>query len=517
MSIKSNVRNYSLIAAFGGFVFGVDAANISGTVRYVTSQFELSSIAEGNFVSCTGLGVMLSLLFIGTLGEKFGRKNTLIGISIAYFISSIFSALAPNYWILIMGRVIGGLAFTSISLSVMYIGEITPPKTRGMYVAINQLLIVLGIFTAFLVNYYLVKAMPKVDWLTNETIWRYMFGFEIVPNIIWFSLLLILPKSPRWLISQGKVKRARQVLPKLSEAEKIEGLIHDVEESLAEERKKHLNTVMQFKIFFSKKMRFILWLGVVYAIVQSVTGINAVLFYAPTIFEQIGMSVEDAFSRTVFLSLLGVVATILAILFVEKLGRRFLTVCGLVLIVIAHTSSWYGFHSASYTITESTIQKLEEQHLNAEPLKQFINKHYSSDTALKADIKSVYSKKEIPLISGPIIDSAIKINAIFVLIGIFLFLCSFHISVGPIMWVIFSEIFPNTIRSISVPFCHLVTALATYLISQFFPWQLQNLGASTTFLYYGIASFLGLIFMFFYLPETKGKSIEEIEKLLIKS
>lgn len=193
---------YSLIAAFGGFVFGLDAANISGALRYVSSQFELTSLQTGNVVGCAIVGVIIALFFTGTLCQKFGRKKVLIGIALTYSLSTVISAFAVSYPMLVVGRFIGGVAFASITVSAMYIGEIAPANKRGKFVSVNQLLITLGSLFAFVVNYFFIKYMGSIEWLNEVNIWRYMLGFEIVPNIIWFSLLMTIPESPRWLMSK---------------------------------------------------------------------------------------------------------------------------------------------------------------------------------------------------------------------------------------------------------------------------------------------------------------------------
>lgn len=507
------VTQYSLFAAFGGFVFGLDAANISGVVRFITAQFELNSLQVGTVVGCAIIGVILALFFTGTLCDRFGRKKILIAIALTYSLSSIISSLAVSYPMLVFGRFIGGVAFASITVSAMYIGEIAPAKTRGRFVSVNQLLITLGSLVAFIVNYFLIKAMVNVDWIHEQNVWRMMLGFELIANAIWVFLLLKIPESPRWLIIAGRTDEAREVFKQVASAEQIEKTIQDVQHSV-EEDSKH-DTWTQLKTLFSKPMMFVVMLAVVYAIVQGATGMNAVLFFAPTVFEQIGMSVEDTFMRTIVLGLVAVIFTLVAIVFVEKWGRRVLTITGLFFVVIAHASTWYGFNTATYTLDEAALVKIEEQKVNVDGLKSFVGTTYATDVELKRDLAEVYSNKELSLVSGPVINATIDINPVFVLFGIFAFLAAFNMSIGPIMWVIFSEIFPNRVRSVALPFAALVQSISSYLIQQFFPWQLENMGVANTFLNYGILAFIGMVFMFFFLPETKGKSIEEIEDQLV--
>ncbi|KMT64478.1 MFS transporter [Catenovulum maritimum] len=514
-----NVTVYSLIAAFGGFVFGLDAANISGAIRYVSSQFELDSMQVGIVVSCALLGVILALLITGTLCEKFGRKKVLLGIAFTYSLSSIVSASALSYEMLVIGRFIGGVAFASITVSAMYIGEIAPADLRGKFVSINQFMIAIGLLLAFIINYVLVLVIDDISWLNNENVWRYMLGAELIANAFWILMLLKIPESPRWLVMKSQVSAAKDVFSKIVAKDKVEEVTKEVIDSLNQEVK--TDTLTQLKCLFSRKMSFVLWLAIVYAIVQGATGMNAVLFFAPMVFEQIGMSVEDTFMQTITIGLVGVVSTIIAITFVEKLGRRLLTLGGLLLVVVAHTSVWFGFNQAHYEIDHAAVTEIkaqmEKENIPLDKLDALVGKNYATDVELKKDLAQMFDKRELPLVSGAIINASIQnVNVGMVLFGIFAFLAAFNMSIGPIMWVIFSEIFPNQVRSVALPFAALVQTVSSWAIQQFFPWQLENLGAANTFLNYGIIALIGFVIMIFILPETKGKSIEMIEKDLVR-
>ena len=511
---QNKAIHYSMAAAFGGFVFGLDAANISGALRYVSSQFELTSLQTGNVVGCAIVGVILALFFTGWLCQQFGRKKVLLAISLTYSLSTMVSAFASSYEMLVVGRFIGGVAFASITVSAMYIGEISPDNKRGQFVSVNQLLITLGSLMAFVINYFLVKSMGSIEALTEENIWRIMLGFEIIPNIIWFSLLLTIPESPRWLMSKQRDEEAKQVFHQLGHTTDIETVMKGIKDNIAQDSRR--TAMMQLKLLFSKPMRFTLLIAVCYAVVQGGTGMNAVLFYAPTVFEQIGMSVEDTFLQTIVLGGVSVLFTLVAIFFVEKWGRRTLTLSGLVLIALAHASIWYGFSNATYVIDQTVIETVSSANLDASKLSSFVGKQYANDVLLKSDLASVYSNKELPLINGPVINASININPVFVLFGLFAFLAAFNMSIGPIMWVIFSEIFSSRVRSVALPFAALVQSISSWSIQQFFPWQLENMGAASTFMYYGVIAIVGFVVMALILPETKGKSIESIERDLVR-
>lgn len=509
-----NATLYAVFAAFGGFVFGLDAANLSGAIRYVNAQFGLDSIQSGNVGIAPLLGVIFALFFTGWFCERFGRKNVLLTIAFTYALSSILSALAVNYYMLLIGRFIGGVAFASLTVSAMYIGEIAPANKRGKYVSVAQLLIGLGIMTAFIVNYFLVKSLPTSSWLSKTNIWRYMLGFELIANVVWIAMIIKIPESPRWLIKKERDGEAREILATIQSQAAIDEQVTQIKSSLAEDPK--TTALQQLKILFGKKMNIAVAIAVVYAIVQGATGMNAVLFFAPIVFEQIGMSTEVAYFQTIIFGVIGVIFTIIAISLVEKLGRRFLTLAGLTLVVIAHTSSWYGFKNATYDLSPAAITELSEQDIDTTKLISLSGKTYTSDVDLKADLAGVYSKNELPLVTGAVINSTIDINPAFVLFGIFAFIAAFNVSIGPIMWVIFSEVFPTSVRSIALPFAALVQTIASFAVTKFFPWQLENFGSANTFLIFAIIGFIGLSLLFFLLPETKGKTIEQIAKDLAR-
>ncbi|MBX2877407.1 MAG: MFS transporter, partial [Saprospiraceae bacterium] len=222
-----NALRYALIVAFGGFVFGLDAALISGTVGFVTTEFGLSDLQVGAVVSASGFGVLFALLGVGYVADRMGRKKTLQIIAVLYLVSAICSALAPSYGALVSARFLGGLAFTSLSLASMYIGEIAPPDKRGTLVAMNQINIVIGLSAAYFLNYLILQLSQSevawvVDWGLKEHTWRWMLGSEILPAILWSILLLTIPPSPRWLLLKGRVADARSVLSTLLPSHEVD-------------------------------------------------------------------------------------------------------------------------------------------------------------------------------------------------------------------------------------------------------------------------------------------------------
>ena len=208
---------YAAIVTIGGFVFGLDAAVISGTVRYITIEFGLTDLEVGAVVSAPGFGVLFALVVTGAICESIGRKKTLIMVAALYTLSALLSAIATSYEMLVGARFIGGLAFASLSIASMYIGEIAPSSQRGKLVSMNQIMIVIGLTAAYFSNYFLVEVMAD-----SPDVWRWMLGMEILPALAWMLLLFLVPQSPRWLLCKGQKEAAKAQLLKLVGPERIE-------------------------------------------------------------------------------------------------------------------------------------------------------------------------------------------------------------------------------------------------------------------------------------------------------
>ncbi|MEM9885375.1 MAG: sugar porter family MFS transporter [Bacteroidota bacterium] len=510
--MPNNAFKYAFIVAFGGFIFGLDAALISGTVDFVSSEFGLTDLQKGLVVSSPGWGVLLALLAAGYVVDKLGRKRTLQIIAILYLVSALCSTFAPSYWALVSARFIGGLAFTSLSLAAMYIGEIAPSHLRGQLVAMNQINIVVGLSAAYFINYLILQtskldAAWVADWGISTHTWRWMLGSEIMPALLWSLLLLFIPRSPRWLVLKDKLAEAKTVLAKLMPQEQIETEIVQIQESLAQENLK-LSFSEQIKKLFDTRLKKAIIIGLTFAIVQQTTGINAILFYAPTVFSQLGLGTDAAFVQAVWVGVCSVIATVLALLLIDKIGRRPMTIWGLLWAVVSLGICAYGFHQATYTLTPEDVASIEN--LNPNQLQSMIGIEYASDVDFKAALKEKLGAAS-SLFEGTLIQKAGTLPGTMILFGIMSFIAAFQFSVGPIMWIIFSEIFPTRVRGIAIPACALVTSLVSVLIQQFFPWQLTNMGARDIFLFYALTSAVGLVALFQLLPETKNKTIEEIE------
>ncbi len=507
--MNSPAFRFAAIVALGGFVFGLDAAVISGTVKFITAQFGLSDLQVGTVVSAPGFGVLFALPVVGYLADKIGRKRMLQLIAVMYLISAVGSALAPSFYALVAARFLGGLAFASITMASMYIGEIAPPENRGKLVGMNQINIVVGLSAAYFVNYLLVNNVESLG--VGEDIWRWMLGSEIVPAFLWFLLLFTIPPSPRWLMLTGRKDEARNVLQRLLPATRVEKSLEEIQASLAQSGPQ-LNFSQQFSEILKPEFRIVFWVGLVFATVQQTTGINAILFYAPTVFEQLGIGENAAFSQALYVGLTGLIFTVLALVLIDRLGRRSMTIGGLIWAVASLAICSYGFHTASYTLTAETLETLTTASTtDLSGLASLVDVSFSSDIAFKAALDQQLGTVVAGANEGAILQAAASLPSTLILFGILSFIAAFHFSVGPIMWIVFSEIFTTRVRSVAIPTFAFVTSVVSYLTQQFFPWQLAHMGARDIFLSYAVITGIGMLVLYFILPETKGKTIEEIE------
>ncbi|QCX37609.1 sugar porter family MFS transporter [Aureibaculum algae] len=520
-SFKRNAFTYSTIVAMGGFVFGLDAALISGAFKFITAEFNLNPWQVGALGFGPGIGVLVALPLAAWSSNKYGRKATLKIIAAMYLISALGSAFAPSFATLFAARFLGGLAFSSITLAAMYIGEIAPAEWRGKLVSMTQINIVIGLTAAYFINYWLLQTTnSNAEWVTTwglrEHTWRWMLGIEIIPALIWFGLLYLVPRSPAWLVYKGKYNEAKLTLAKVIPNSEIEAHVAEMKESV-ENSNQDRSVGTQLKEIFGKKMRIVAIVAFTMAIVQQSTGINAVLTYAPTVMEQLGLGQNAAFEQAIWIGLVSVIFTILSLVLIDKMGRRPMMIWGLVWVILSLGVCAYGFGTAKYEVTNEAIAEMHDiQDVNK--LTKLVGKQFATDIEFKEAVKSVMGEISARDNSSVFLQKSAVLNATLILIGILSFIAAFHFSVGPIMWVLLSEIFPITLRGIAIPFFALLSSTISALTQFFFPWQLANMGASTIFLFYGGLVFIGLAILFKYLPETKNLTIEEIQaKLQVKS
>lgn len=513
MNTKLQIVFISLIVALGGFLFGFDAGIISGVMTYAGPEFDLTEIQVGWVVSSPSFAAMFSMLISGRISDIIGRRKLLIFIALLYALSAILSALAASYETLSIARMIGGFAFGSaLVIAPMYIAEISIAENRGKLVSLQQLNIVFGFFAAFLSN-YLFNKYNNIDsiFLTDENVWRWMLGIELIPALLYFSLLFSVPKSPRWLYLNDQVSKAKEVLINIYGHERGELEIKSIEKNCFVDKNK---TKLKIKELFKPTLRFILLVGLIVGILQQITGINAVYFYATSIFKQTGIGTDAAFSSGVLLSTISVIFTFVAIYLIDRMGRRPLLLIGTAGISVSLILCAYGFDQATYQLNYNDINQFE--FLNSEKLLSVVDKVYTNDVDFKNEIKSILGTKVFGKNDGAILESAISINSTLILIGILGFIACFAFSLGPVMWVLLSELFPLKYRGLAIGIIAFVNSFISSIVQLIFPWELSNLGSSITFLIYGVFAICGLIFIITKVPETKGKSLEELENILVK-
>lgn len=503
----------AFVVSLGGFLFGFDAGIISGVMSYVTPEFDLSEWQEGWVVSSPSFAAMLAMLVSGRLSDVIGRKKILITVAFLYALSALFSAYAYSFETLFIARMIGGVAFgAALVLAPTYIAEISSSKNRGKLVSLQQLNIVLGFFAAFLSNYYLNKSNTEgSSFFTDENVWRWMLGIEFIPAILYFIFMFFVPRSPRWLYTKNLVDEAKKVLSGIYGEKTASEEISNIESSTVQ----NTSNINVFELF-KPSLRFILLVGLVIGVLQQITGINAIYFYATSIFKQTGIGTNASFTSGVLMSFITVLFTFIAIFSIDKMGRRPLLLIGMCGIAISLLLCAYGFNNAEYKITAEKIEMMDLKEMDASDLEFAMNKNFNNDVEFKDAMKENLGTKLYAKNEGAILEGAITINATLILIGILGFIACFAFSLGPVMWVLLSELYPSKYRGLAIGFIGFINSFSSWVVQQVFPWELSNLGNSLSFLIFGLIATAGFLVMLKILPETKGKSLEEIEAQYVK-
>ncbi len=495
----------SFIVALGGFLLGFDSAVISGAINGITIYFEMSDWELGFSVGCVIFGAMAGNITAGPLSDKYGRKNILIVTAILFTISATWSALATTYTTFIIARIIGGVGIGgAILIAPIYIAEVAPPKLRGSLVSLNQLNIVLGISVAYFSNYFLKD-------IEGES-WRWMLGIEAIPAFIYFVALFTVPRSPRWLIQKlNLVEIAEKILVKIGGKGYALSTIEEIQRGIAKKEEKGT-----FSELFSSRMRTIVIIAFGIAFFQQITGINAIFYYAPTIFEQAGGSTDSSFLQAIVVGLTNLVFTLVAIRLIDKLGRKPLLIIGTATMSIALTLATLAFNNATYIVNAKTIKKVENIDVKV-ALDELQGMSFNSQKELFSKLEPLFNEYQMYEFKRNEVKNFIHIDATLVLIAILLYVAAFAISLGPVMWTLLSEIFPGNIKGIAISVVGFFNSLVSYTVTQFFPWELTNFGPTLTFAIYAGMAVLSLLFVIKFVIETKGKSLEEVEELLMKN
>ena len=503
---------YAAVVSVGGLLFGFDASVISGVLRDVVPLYNLTDWQVGLLVGAPTLAGIFSSIAAGPMADIVGRKKVLIFLIALYTLSAICSALATSYEMLVVARFVGGLAFATLGIAPMYIAEISPQEKRGQLVSFNQFNIVIGFSLAYFSNYFILQASQSQEsWIAavgiDEAAWRWMLGVEAIPAALCLIMLFAIPESPRWLALRGHNDRARAVLKKLFSDDLVERSLREIKQSLAGA---HPHFSVRVRQLFSPSMKLVLGIGLVIGVLQQVTGVNAIYFYAPTIFEQSGVGTNAAFAQATLIGIINVIVTIVAMVLMDRVGRKPLLMVGLIGVIVSNALVGYGFSQATFVLTADTLATLGEL-MDVDPLLPLVNQVFVSDMAFKDAVTGVLDAGVYREHQAVLIQHAISMNATLVLVGVLGFVASFALSLGPVMWVLFSEIFPNRVRGLASAFVGFFNAIASFTVQLVFPWQLTHMGSSMTFFLYSGLGVVGLIVMAILLPETKGKSLEQIE------
>ena len=435
----------AIVAALGGFLFGFDTAVISGTTEDLKAVFDLSSGQLGFTVASALIGTIAGAILAGRPADTWGRKPTLLVLAVLYLVSALGSGLAWDWPSFLVFRFVGGLAVGGASVvSPLYIAEISPAAYRGRLVAIVQFNVVLGIMVAFLSNYLIAR----LNLGTSE--WRWMLGIEAVPAAAFFVLLLPTPESPRWLIARTRTDEARNVLARLGvDAEGINREVADVQQSLDLEHHQGQDTL------FQRAYRKPILLAVAIAMFNQLSGINALMYYAPTIFKMAGAGEDSALLQAVAVGGTNLVFTMMALAIIDNFGRRKLMLVGSIGYLISLSVTAWAFYTygTKFTPTGSWI----------------------------------------------------------VLGGLLVFIASHAFGQGAVIWVFISEIFPNRVRARGQALGSTTHWVMAALISWTFP-IIADISGGHTFAFYGAMMFLQLLWVLFVMPETKGVPLEDIQK-----
>lgn len=434
------VFRVALVAALGGLLFGYDTGVVSGALLFIRDEFALGTFAQSAVVSMLLVGAVVGAFACGPLSDRFGRRTVLMLAAATFALGAVAAVLAVGYGSLVASRFVQGFAVGSAALTVpLYIAELAPAKTRGALVSLNQLMITIGILVAYVSNYALAGAEA----------WRWMFGLAVVPAAVLFLGMLFLPETPRWLVSRGRVEDARRVLGRhrtYSRLEAVDGELREIQEAAREEE----GTLGEL---FSSWVRPALFVGVVLALFQTITGIDTVIYYAPTILESTGLDASASILGTVGIGVVNVLLTVVAIRLMDSVGRRLLLLVGIPGMVVGLFVLGLAF-------------------------------------------------------SRPDVSGA---TAWVMVLCLMLFVGAFAVSLGPVFWLLNSEIYPLRVRGRAMGLATMMIFGSNIFVSLSFLPLVGAIGESWTFWMYALIGVASWLFTYRFVPETKGRTLEEIE------
>ena len=502
----------AFIVALGGFLMGFDASVISGVLGPVGDRFGLTEFEQGWLVACLALTSSFAMLGAGVFSDAFGRRRTLQIAAALYLLSAIASALAPGYSALVIARMLGGLGVgAALIVAPLYIAELAPAKDRGRLVSINQLNIVIGISAAFFSNYVIAQVFADLPGATPFPAWRWMLGIEAVPALAYLLGLGAVPESPRWLKLRGEGEKAFAILAATAGETEARAALERITPS---EPTAGLQGML--RRLLDPALRPILGVALGVAVLQQITGINAVFFYAPMIFEKAGAGVNSALLQAVLIGVVNLLFTLVALRTIDRLGRRPLLLLGLGGIALAMALLSFAFDQAHYSLSTAALAALDDSSLRAS-LAGLGEQRFADEAAFRGALAQALGPEVLAQSESALLSLAIQIDAVTVLAAIMVFVASFALSLGPVMWVLFSELFPLPVRALAAATAGLVNSLVSFLVQLLFPWALAALGPSQTFGLFGAFALLGLFWVGRAVPETRGRPLEAMEGTLTRS
>ena len=453
----------SVVAALGGFLFGYDTAVISGTIAQVTQLFQLDALQQGWYVGCALVGSIVGVLFAGILSDKLGRKLTMVISAVLFSTSALGCALSADFTQLVIYRIIGGVGIGVVSIvSPLYISELAVAQYRGRLVSLYQLAVTVGFLGAYLVNYQLLAwaesgTQLSVDWLNKvfiTEVWRGMLGMETLPAILFFIIIFFIPESPRWLIVRGKELKAVNILEKIyNSITEAKSQLKETKSVLTSETRSEWSLLMKPGIFKA------VIIGVCIAILGQFMGVNAVLYYGPSIFENAGLSGGDSLFYQVLVGLVNTLTTVLALVIIDKVGRKKLV--------------YYGV----------------------------------SGMVLSLVLIGLYF----------LFGDSLGVSSLFLLVFFLFYVFCCAVSICAVVFVLLSEMYPTKVRGLAMSIAGFALWIGTYLIGQLTPWMLQNLPPAGTFFLFALMCVPYMLIVWKLVPETTGKSLEEIERYWTRS
>lgn len=452
----------SVVASIGGFLFGYDTAVISGTVDQVSTQFGMDEIATGWYVGCALLGSIGGVTVAGYLSDRYGRKIILVLSAILFFVSAFGCMISANELQLVVYRIIGGVGIGVASIvSPLYIAEVSVPAYRGRLVSMYQLAITIGFLGAYLANYGLQQYSETLlskglisglyGKIFASEVWRAMLGMESLPALVFLIILFLIPESPRWLIVKNKEQKASVILTRIFGEKEAGRQISNVKSLIASE------TVSDWKMLLQPGFRMALFIGVALAILGQFMGVNAVLYYGPSIFMETGLSSGDSLFYQSLVGAVNMFTTVLALIIIDKVGRKKLVYWGV------------------------------------------------SGMIISLILIGIYFSK----------GDVLGLPSVFLLIFFLFYIFACAISICAVIFVLLSEMYPVKIRGAAMSIAGLSLWIGTYLIGQLTPLMLSSLTPAGTFWLFALMCIPYMLIVWKLLPETTGKSLEEIEEMWI--